>query len=181
MSGIDSMETAEELIKANSKFVYFILHKCFGDLAYDEDIQQIGFIGLWKAILQYNPEKGELTTFAGRIIHNEVAMELRKINRRNQIATVSLDAPMEENPDFYADTVEDPKALESIEGVLLMDAINQSLKLLTKRERDVIRLSLRGMNQTEIAKDLGISQGYVSKLKQQIREKVKPYVVGDSV
>lgn len=181
MSGIDSMQTAEELIKANSKFVYFILHKYFGDLAYDEDIQQIGFLGLWKAILQHEPEKGELTTLASRIIYNEVAMELRKRSRRNRVPMVSLDTPIQENFNFYADTIEDLKALESIEGILLVDAINQSLKLLTKREKDVIELSLRGMTQTEIAKCLGISQSYVSRLKQQIRKKVKPFVDGDSV
>ena len=71
-------EDKEKLFNENTKLVHYVINKSFQGLktyisGYDyEDIVQVGNIGLWKACLSYNPDKSKFTTYAIRIIYNEI-------------------------------------------------------------------------------------------------------------
>lgn len=87
---MNTQTAAEKLYLENENLVYGTLHRYFPTLAFDEDIQQIARIGLWKACLNYDADKSCFSTAAYKFITNEVRMELRKKRRKMEALTVSL-------------------------------------------------------------------------------------------
>lgn len=75
---MNSRDDAERLYLENEKLIYGALYQYFPALAFDEDIQQIARIGLWKACLNYDADKSCFSTAAYKFIKTEVLQELRK-------------------------------------------------------------------------------------------------------
>lgn len=74
--------TKEERFHKNIKIAYKITqHYRFCGIEY-EDLKQICLYGLWKAVLTYKEDKNAFTTYAYRVIQNEVNQYLRK-NRKH--------------------------------------------------------------------------------------------------
>lgn len=92
-------------------------------------------------------------------------------------STTSLDAPTEEDGTSSVQRLgEEDEALELLEG---WATVTPALKALPARERQILYLRFfRGLTQTQIATELGISQMHVSRLLSRIlsvlREKVGP-------
>ena len=63
----------EKLLQEHKGLIYLIVHRqCPGEADYADLIQE-GWIGLWLAILRFEPERGlAFSTFAGRAIRNRV-------------------------------------------------------------------------------------------------------------
>lgn len=78
---MNSRDDAERLYRENEKLVHGALRRYFPKLAFDEDIQQIARIGLWKACLSYQEDRACFSTAAYKFIANEVRMELRRKSR----------------------------------------------------------------------------------------------------
>lgn len=169
--------TAEELYLANENLVYHILRKYFSNKFFDEDLQQIGKMELWKTCLRFDPDRGKFSSYACICIHNAIAMELRnrkcakRQGEENDIQ-ISFDAPIRKSESEkirVADTV--PGDLDvnfcDFEGLW---------KSLTDKEQNVARRLLLGKEQKQIAKDLGISRSYVSRLVGRVRQKWAEYI-----
>jgi RNA polymerase sigma-B factor len=77
--------------------------------------------------------------------------------------TASLDAPTDEEGATSADRLgEEEEAFELLEG---WTSVEPALRLLPRRERRILYLRFfRGLTQTQIAEELGISQMHVSRL-----------------
>ena len=56
-----------------------------------EDYMQVGFIGLLKAIRNYNPEKSQFSTFATVCIRNEIFRYMRKNKKKPINLTIKKD------------------------------------------------------------------------------------------
>lgn len=68
----------EQLILTNTGMVGIVL-KSLNLPVYDEDLQSIGIIGLIKAVKSYDTERGfKFSTYATRVIRNEILMSLQK-------------------------------------------------------------------------------------------------------
>lgn len=169
--------TAEELYLANENLVYHILRKYFSNKFFDEDLQQIGKMALWKACLRFDSERGKFSSYACICIHNGITMELRnrkcvkRQGEENDIQ-ISFDAPVRKSESEkirVADTVPgDPDVnFCDFEGLW---------KSLTDKEQNVARELFLGKEQKQIAKDLGISRSYVSRLVSQVRQKWAEYI-----
>lgn len=138
----------------------------------------IGTVGLIKAIQTFKPEKkSKLASYASRCIENEILMHLRAVKKtQNEISLyepvgtdrdgneiVMLDIINTDAPDFAAE-------LDfAIESQKLMVAIE---KVLTPRERFVVCLryglgKYDALTQQEIARKLGISRSYVSRIEKR--------------
>ena len=76
-----SKEAKDKLIEHNIRLVLYIVNKQFATVDFDkEELVGIGNIGLIKAIDTYNIDKSiEFTTYATKVIENEILMFLRKI------------------------------------------------------------------------------------------------------
>ncbi len=166
------------LIEHNLRLVAHIVKK-FDNTGEDlEDLISIGTIGLIKAIESFQPDKGtKLATFAARCIENEILMHLRSLKKSRK--DVSLHDPIGTDKEGNEITLIDilgTEADEVIDKVQLKiekSKIFQNLSILDDREQEVIKGRfglIQGKDertQREIAKELGISRSYVSRIEKR--------------
>ena len=148
-----------------------------------EDMISVGTIGLIKAITSFNMEKGKLSTYAAKCIDNELLMMLRYDKKKSK--EVSLYEPIgtdhEGNEISLFDVIEsDENCIES-QCELQEDLGRLSYvikKELTHREYEIIKMryGLMGgeeVTQREVAKIMGISRSYVSRIEKRALEKLR--------
>ncbi|NLC68687.1 MAG: RNA polymerase sporulation sigma factor SigK [Clostridiaceae bacterium] len=171
------------LIERNLRLVAHIVKK-YGSYGYDtEDLISIGTIGLIKAISTFNNEKGaRLATYAARCIENEILMQIRS-NKKIQ-NEVYLQDPIgvdkEGNEIALMDVIENSNELvfDKVELKMQVKKLYNLMKSVLKgREKTVLELRyglLNGVGKTqkEIAKTLGISRSYVSRIEKKAINKL---------
>ena len=142
-----------------------------------EDLISIGTIGLIKAISTFDSSKGSrLATYAARCIDNELLMFLR--SRRKLSREVSLYEPIgtdkEGNEIHLLDSMES-SCPDTAELFSRKDEVRRLYKTLrsslTEQEQEVIKLRYglfgeENLTQKSIAKRLGISRSYVSRIEK---------------
>lgn len=167
----------DKLIEHNLRLVAHIAKKYCNALDND-DIISIGSIGLIKAVNTFDETKGtHLATYAARCIENEILMSIRSNKKR--CLEVSLSDPIGTDKEGNSITLLDILGSDK-DGVMDEAAINirldkireQACKNLNKRERFIInsRYGLSDktrLTQREIAKALGISRSYVSRIEKK--------------
>ena len=176
----------EKLIMHNLRLVAHIVKKYYSTFKEQDDLISIGTIGLIKAIDSFNGEKGaKFATYAGKCIQNEILMFFRSQKKLNNETSIneSIDFDKDGNPLTYMEILsEDDNILEntyeSIRMNVMMDAIKNALD---KREREIIEKRYGLINgtelpQREVAKDLGISRSYVSRLEKTALKKIESYM-----
>lgn len=158
-------KSRQDLVLDNMNLVYHTLHKYFPTYAFDEDIQQIGMLGLCKAADTYDDTKSKFSTYAVKCIVNQVRMELRSRSRR--MDTVSLESVVSESSDGETLELGDVCRGESDVGSVInvMDALND-------RERKVVELRYAGLEVNEIVRELGLSRATISKAISQTKIKL---------
>ena len=183
------LEAKHILIERNLRLVAHVIKKYQNSEEDPEDLISIGTIGLIKAVVTFNPDKGNrLAAYASRCIENEILMYLRKNNKTK--LEVSIDEPLNVDCDgnelLLSDilgTDEDiiSKDIENeVEKKLLYKAINK----LNNREKTIVQMrdglnNIDGeeMTQKEVADSLGISQSYISRLEKKIIRRLKREIV----
>ncbi|KIL44484.1 RNA polymerase sporulation sigma factor SigK [Jeotgalibacillus soli] len=165
------------LIEHNLRLVAHIVKKFENTGESNEDLISIGTIGLIKAIESYSFDKGtKLATYAARCIENEILMFLRSLKKVKK--DVSLNDPIGEDKDGNAISLidvlrgEEDELDDLIQNKMNQRKVREYLQSLDERERDVIikRFGLNGeeeKTQREIAKELGISRSYVSRIEKR--------------
>ena len=179
-------EAKHTLIEHNLRLVVYIAKKFDNTGVSVEDLISIGTIGLIKAINTFNPEKNiKLATYASRCIENEILMHLRA--RKKTSREVSLYEPIgtdrEGNEIQLFDVIEtdDQEAHRKIEEKDDILKLYQHVESkLSTRERLVLKMRYGLYNeeeytQREIAKLLGISRSYVSRIEKSAIEKLRGY------
>ncbi|WP_227396825.1 RNA polymerase sporulation sigma factor SigK [Jeotgalibacillus aurantiacus] len=170
-------EARKLLIEHNLRLVAHIVKKFENTGESPEDLISIGTIGLIKAIESYSFEKGtKLATYAARCIENELLMFLRSLKKTKK--DVSLNDPIGEDKDGNAISLidilrgEDEALDDQLEQKMNEEKVRGLLQTLEDREIEVIsaRFGLSGQDektQREIAKELGISRSYVSRIEKR--------------
>ncbi len=185
---LEALERGEEsakqlLIERNLRLVVFIARRFENTGVNLEDLISIGTIGLIKAINTYRREKNiKLATYASRCIENEILMHIRKI--ANQKTEVSLDEPI--NMDYDGNELllsdilgtDEDMILRPLEDDVDLRLLRQAVRELPDREREIVTLRFglggrREMTQKEVAKKLGISQSYISRLEKRIMDRLR--------
>lgn len=161
------------VIEANSNLVRHVLGKYFPKYQYDEDMFQIGLIGLWKACLTYDPSKSEFSTFASVCIMNRIRHEIRTpAKSRPPGQLLSLDEPAGPDPDSgrtLADVIPDDRDMFSLAEYDLGRAIGA----LTPTEREILEMRAAGWTTTEIGKAYGKSQAWGSRSVSAVQKKIR--------
>lgn len=176
----------EELIERNMRLVAHIARKYTATATTWEadDLISVGAIGLIKGIDTYNAEKkAKLSTYLARCIENEILMLLRADKKTKQ--DVSLQEPIGEDKEgntiswddilvYEEESVTDQVSL-AMDKKELLKAIETEL---TPREQVVIqrRFGLAGKKeetQRQVAKSMGISRSYVSRIEKRALEKLQ--------
>lgn len=161
-------EEALRLYEENEKLVYFILHKYFPELAFDDDAAQEGRLGLWNACRNYDPERSAFSTYAGRAIRNAITLSLRQEARLSKLPTVSLSSVVGVQRGGDEITLEDTIPGETDVDFVDTDAF---LARLDEREERIVRMRAGGMTLKEIGAAEGISHQSVLNLLRRIRRK----------
>ncbi len=172
------------LIEKNMRLVAHMTKKYASPERDIQDLISVGTIGLIKAINSYKPEKGiRLATYAAKCIDNELLMLLRTEKKKSR--EVSLYEPIgtdkEGNEISIIEIIsdEEPDIVEDYINLERMKIIKKYIQnVLTYREYNIIinRYGLFNCNektQNEIAKDMGISRSYVSRIEKRALEKLK--------
>ncbi|AJH79836.1 RNA polymerase sporulation sigma factor SigK [Heyndrickxia coagulans] len=165
------------LIEHNLRLVAHIVKKFENTGEDTEDLISIGTIGLIKAIESYSEGKGtKLATYAARCIENEILMHLRALKKTKK--DVSLHDPIGQDKegneisliDVLQSEAED--VFDTIQLNMELEKVKQFFDILDEREKQVI-IGRFGLNlekektQREIAKELGISRSYVSRIEKR--------------
>ncbi len=175
-----------KLIEHNLRLVVYLSKKYENTKVDLEDLVSIGTIGLIKGVNTYKLDKNiKLATYASRCIDNEILMYLRKNKkRRTEVSfedSLSYDSEGNElhledilgtEPDIVTKGIE-----EETEKKLLQKEINK----LNKRDKQIMILRYglfdnEEMTQKDVAKMLGISQSYISRIEKKVIRKLKNIV-----
>ena len=177
------LDARNVLIERNLRLVAHIMKKYYAQTADQEDLISIGTIGLIKGITTFDPSKGaRLATYAARCVENEILMYFR--SQRKSSHDVSLSDYIETGTDGTAlslmDVVsEDEDLMEKISNREQIQLVRQLVdSCLTEQERQVISLRYglldnQPQRQREVAKTVGISRSYVSRIEKRALEKLR--------
>jgi len=175
-------EARNKLIEHNLRLVAHITKKFDGTGEDNDDMISIGTIGLIKAINTFDPNKGtKLATYAARCIENEILMHLRTLKKsRGEVYIYDpIGVDKEGNEITLIDVLgTDPDAVsQQVENFFEQKYLREKVKKLSKRERTVLdlRYGLFGVTrktQREIARVLGISRSYVSRIEKRAIQKL---------
>ena len=177
------IEARNKLIEHNLRLVAHIVKKYYATGAEQDDLISIGTIGLIKAISTFKSDKGiKLATYSARCIENEILMFFR--NQKKTAQDVFISDPIDTDKDGNALTLIDIIAdkrdiVEELDTKMKLEKLKVILPAcLDMRERQIInmRYGLSGQEelpQREIAKRLGISRSYVSRIEKSALEKLR--------
>ncbi len=179
------------LIEHNLRLVPYLVKKYNNSDHGVDDLISIGTIGLIKAVDTYRPGRGvRLATYASRCIDNELLMTFR--SDKKQSKEVFLYDPIggddgEGNALSFLDILESvdediPERMERQENISKLYGFIEAD--LTEREKYIIRLRYGipkwpyipeqpEVTQREIAKKLGISRSYVSRIEKKALMKLR--------
>ena len=178
-----NIEAKNILIEHNLRLVAHIVKKYYTANCDQDDLISIGTIGLIKAVSTFNSGKGiRLATYAARCIENEILMYFR--NQKKAAQDVYISDPIDTDKDGNTLTLidiiaDDSDVIEEIETKVRVEKLRTLLETkLDKREKQIIsmRYGLNGekeLTQREIAKKLGISRSYVSRIETATLKKLK--------
>ncbi len=180
----NDQEAKNKLIEHNLRLVAHIVKKYATSPEEADDLLSIGTIGLIKGINTFTKEKKtRLSTYVAKCIHNEILMVLR--GRKHSVSEVSLSETIGSDKEGNEVTLMDilPSEEEEIEEQYekkikikkLYDGIRDSLE---ERERMIVEMRYglkdgKCIPQRKIAKMLGISRSYVSRIEKKAVEKLK--------
>ena len=181
-----SLEAKHILIERNLRLVAHVMKK-YQNLDEDpEDLLSIGTIGLIKAVTTFNPGKGNrLAAYASRCIENEILMHFR--SRKKSAKEISLYEPIGTDREgneirlydiIEADECDIPEKIDLRENIQkLYEKVESGL---SQREKLVLKMRYGLYNseeytQREIARQLGISRSYVSRIEKSAVEKLREH------
>ena len=167
----------ERLINHNLRLVAHIVKK-YSNAGEADDLISVGVIGLIKAINTFKEEKGtQLSTYASRCIENEILMLIRVNKKHNGVYSLEekLGQDNEGNEITLLDTIgtEIDDEIDKVETKVVGDNLVKKLKkVLSPREFSLICMrygvnNTPALTQREVAKKLGISRSYISRLENK--------------
>ena len=170
------------LIEHNLRLVAHIVKKYYatGD---QDDLISIGTVGLIKAVSTFKGDKNiRLATYAARCIENEILMFFRSLKKNAQDVFISdpIDTDSQGNALTLIDVIADKSDIvEVLDTKLKIQKLRLIINgVLDERELEIIRLryGIDGypeLTQRDIAKRLGISRSYVSRIEKSALEKLR--------
>lgn len=176
-------EARNILIERNLRLVAHVCKKYGTANVEQDDLISIGTIGLIKGIKSFNSSKGvRLATYVSRCIENEVLMHLRAVKKLG--AEVYLEDTIgkdkDDNTVSLQEVIEnDERSIEDeVDLKFKIKKLYQKMKeVLKDREKLILemRFGLDGKKprtQNQIAKVLGISRSYVSRIETKAINKL---------
>ena len=173
----------QKLIEHNLRLVSHITKKYYSKTGEPEELISIGTIGLIKGVDTYKSEKQtKLSTYLAKCIQNEILMHFRagKKSSGDVYFNEPIDTDSEGNPLTFLDIVADEEdVVDTIDLKIKSEKLRKYVnEMKNERERTVIikRFGLDGeeeLTQKQVAKQLGISRSYVSRIEKKVIEDMR--------
>lgn len=172
-----SREARDKLILHNLRLVAHIVKKYESTNESKDDLLSIGAIGLIKGVDTYKfDNNNKISTYLARCIENEILMHLRSNKNKNNNLCLNQEIKNEKdgNEIKLIDLISDDSKpiLDKLIEEEKIKALNKALRVLDENELDIIsrRYGINGRKletQKEIAKSIGISRSYVSRIEKR--------------
>ena len=150
-----------EKFEGNRGLVAYTISRYYPQYQYDDDIIQLGNIGLWQAILKHNPDRGTFATLATTCIKHEIDRHFQFLNTQMRKADVcSLDGMKMNGHNKNGDGSESDVSLyRFIAGDADVNWFDSEaiLKRLDDKNRFILAKLAKGYNRNEIARELGLT------------------------
>ena len=172
-----------KLIEHNLRLVVFLAKKYENTGVDLEDLVSIGSVGLIKGVNTYKPGKNiKLATYASRCIDNEILMFLRKNKRRR--GEVSFEDNLSFDSEGNELHLEDVLGTDSdivtkgLEEETNKKLLYEEIERLGDRDKKIMIMryglyNSEEMTQKDVAKLLGISQSYISRIEKKVIRRLK--------
>lgn len=166
-------DAAEHLLQLYRPLVLGVARHFFLPGSEPEDVQQIGMIGLWKAILRYNPTRcASFAAFARLCIRRQILSALKRATHPS-VPTVAFPEPSEQCRNWH-EWVYDPTP-SLLEQLMEQDEVDSArdalLSCLSPLESRVFALYGSGQTYREIAQQVGCSPKAVDNALMRIKRK----------
>lgn len=175
-------EARNVLIERNLRLVAHIVKKFNPKANMMDDLISIGTIGLIKGIDTYKPSKNtKITTYAARCIQNEILMHYRASKKDTGDVSLndSIGYDKEGNTINLIDVIKtnEEDLVDKINTKDLVNKLKSYINVLNEREYKIITLRYglnneKELTQKEIAKKMGISRSYVSRIEKRALTKI---------
>ncbi|MDZ4256684.1 MAG: sigma-70 family RNA polymerase sigma factor, partial [archaeon] len=176
-----NVATMEEAIKIVESKKELIMREMWR-LPHREEVYQSILMELCEALFLYDPEKGELDPYLKKVAKFESWKFLNEqqgtLRRKKKV--VSMDVPVErrsERSQLIRQFIEDPSAVVQSNRMEWAEPIRYALSRLPPEERILlIRLFGHGELAKDLARELGMSKGNMSKELKRIIQKFQYYL-----
>ena len=173
----------DKIIEHNLRLVSHIIKKYYSSYEFPDELLSIGCLGLVKAVDSFKADFGtRFATYGAKCVQNEILMFFRSKKKSGLEVSINdtIDVDKDGNPLTYLDIISTEESIEveldlKINSERLKKYINERL---SPREREIIvlRYGLEGYQpktQREVAKYLGISRSYVSRIEKKALEALR--------
>lgn len=177
------MQDINDVIESNLGLVYSQLTKL--RLLNDQDAESFGYEALYNAILSFDDSKGaKFSTYATCCIYNALCMHIRALNKKRQLDVSSYNTIVGHNDEevellyfLPGEQSAEHYVLQEEATQMLLKAFDQCFCLLSNEKHKLIvsmwQASQYTMTASSIARQLGVSQSYVSVVLSNFKAKVK--------
>ena len=159
------MSNPSDLIKQNTKLVYYIISHEYPTYLHDDDLVQAGMLGLCEAANRFDETKSAFGTFAGNWIRGEIKKEF--VRRKKNSGVWSTDRMMGGDDDDGT-TLEELLGREDDTTYLNVEDFRDTLH---PHEQMVFDLRNEGLNTEEIATKTGRNIQTIQRITRNIRRK----------
>ncbi len=173
----------DKLIEHNLRLVSHIIRKYYSSYENPDELLSVGSLGLIKAVDSFKPGFGtRFATYCAKCVQNEILMFFRSKKKRGNEVSLGdqIDIDKDGNPLTYLDIISVEESIESDldlkEHIVKIRELVDTALLPREKEIIVLRYGLKGYQpktQREVARYMGISRSYVSRIEKKALEKMR--------
>ena len=144
----------EKMVERNQNLISYVLSREFSSRINDEDLWQVGMIGLWRAACLYDASKGAFSTYAYYAIKSEILMAITRYQM-----------PYERHVVLDIESILQKSYFTEIDYI----DIDSIAAQMDHTQEFIFRRLLEGYLQCDIAHELHISESKICKIVKGIR------------
>ncbi len=169
-----AVQEVNRLFNDNIRLVDMVINRYYTNFRQDDDVKQIGLIGLWQATKYYDANKSKFSTYATKAIYNEIATYLKENSPKVEMIYFEDNLPGQKTV-FWKDTIADTKMdlNKNVDYIAAKEALQKYFLKQKPKKQKVIRLAVKGYKEVEIARKMGISTQRVSEIICQLKKNIK--------
>lgn len=170
-------DSIDQLVNEYSRFVYQIGKKFFLPGATKEDLIQEGMIGLFNAIINYDPQyRTSFEDYASLSIRNRILRAVRMATQLKQ-RVLSEAFSIDEDPFFYTSMLSEMNVEEQVLGKMSVRELSNSFqKILSPMEYEIISMKIFDASVDEMAQYCKLSKKQVENALFRARRKIAVFL-----